>query len=210
MDANQLQTALQIAADSEDFQTAGRIRDELRARQSADGCTSWQQLGVPDWLADRAEQYGLRFPTGKLFGVDVYIPAVNCRCNFVNLTALDMTCRGAGQTCVEACTSSTACPCYLLKFARPQNCAEVQARAAEVLQARRDCIIQSETGSGKTLLFLMPVLSQLDFPPETPLTDFEVHNGIICEQSYQALQQVAVIGCLHLASCGRWACMLRC
>lgn len=53
-------------------------------------------------------------------------------------------------------------------------CAEVQARAAEVLQARRDCIIQSETGSGKTLSFLMPVLSQLDYPPDTPLAGFEV------------------------------------
>jgi UvrB/uvrC motif len=71
MDANQLQTALQIAVDSEDFQTAGRIRDELRGRQDSNGSggggggTSWRQLGVPDWLADRAEQYGLRFPTGQ-------------------------------------------------------------------------------------------------------------------------------------------------
>lgn len=70
MDANQLQTALQIAVDGEDFQTAGRIRDELRGRQDSNGscgggCSSWRQLGVPDWLADRAEQYGLRFPTGR-------------------------------------------------------------------------------------------------------------------------------------------------
>ena len=70
MDANQLQTALQIAVDGEDFQTAGRIRDELRGRQDSNGSgggggTSWRQLGVPDWLADRAEQYGLRFPSGQ-------------------------------------------------------------------------------------------------------------------------------------------------
>ena len=51
--------------------------------------------------------------------------------------------------------------------------AEVQTRAAAVLQSRRDAVIQSETGSGKTMSFLMPVLSQLDYPPQVPLSEFQ-------------------------------------
>ncbi len=61
--------------------------------------------------------------------------------------------------------------------------AEVQARAAEIVRRRRDCTIQSETGSGKTLSFLMPVLSALDYPPETPLSDFQV--GMSCSELVQ-------------------------
>ncbi len=66
LDANQLQTMLQIAVDSEDFARAGALRDELNARQG--GGASWAQLGVLDWLVDRAEQLGLRFPTGVYAG----------------------------------------------------------------------------------------------------------------------------------------------
>ena len=49
----------------------------------------------------------------------------------------------------------------------------MQTRAAAVLQSRRDAVIQSETGSGKTMSFLMPVLSQLDYPPDLPLSEFQ-------------------------------------
>lgn len=44
---------------------------------------------------------------------------------------------------------------------------EVQQRAAPLLLDHDDCIIRSETGSGKTLSFLLPLLSQLSYPPET-------------------------------------------
>ncbi len=41
------------------------ISDALRRRSgSAAGPSDWRQLGVPEWLADRAEQLGFRFPTG--------------------------------------------------------------------------------------------------------------------------------------------------
>lgn len=48
-----------------------------------------------------------------------------------------------------------------------------------MLQSRRDAVIQSETGSGKTMSFLMPVLSQLDYPPQPPLSEFQA-RGIPC------------------------------
>jgi hypothetical protein len=43
----------------------------------------------------------------------------------------------------------------------------VQKRAAPVILGGDDCIIQSETGSGKTLSFLLPLLSWLSYPPDT-------------------------------------------
>jgi hypothetical protein len=43
---------------------------------------------------------------------------------------------------------------------------EVQKRAAPVILDEDDCIIQSETGSGKTLSFLLPALSKLSYPPD--------------------------------------------
>ncbi|MCA9785085.1 MAG: DEAD/DEAH box helicase, partial [Candidatus Cloacimonetes bacterium] len=38
----------------------------------------------------------------------------------------------------------------------------VQAKAIPILRDRRDLIVQSKTGSGKTGAFLLPVLQQLD------------------------------------------------
>jgi ATP-dependent RNA helicase DeaD len=38
---------------------------------------------------------------------------------------------------------------------------EVQAAAIPILQAGRDCVIQSPTGSGKTLAFLIPMVERL-------------------------------------------------
>lgn len=66
VDANQLHTQLRIAVEAEDFLMAGSLRDELQFRcltDSDSGGSSWQELGLPDWLAERAEQYGFRFPT---------------------------------------------------------------------------------------------------------------------------------------------------
>ncbi|KAK9816599.1 hypothetical protein WJX72_002558 [[Myrmecia] bisecta] len=83
------------------------IRDRLQQLLGKEGVAlaDWAKLGVPEWLADRLEHLGFRFPT------------------------------------------------------------EVQKRAARVLLDRSDAIIQSETGSGKTLSFLVPLLSLLDYPP---------------------------------------------
>ena len=41
------------------------ISDALRRRSGAAAQPSdWRELGIPEWLADRAEQLGYRFPTG--------------------------------------------------------------------------------------------------------------------------------------------------
>ncbi len=44
--------------------------------------------------------------------------------------------------------------------------AEVQKRATRVVRSGADAIIQSVTGSGKTMAFLMPLLSALVYPPQ--------------------------------------------
>ena len=65
-DTNRLTTALNVAIAAEDYGLAARIRDRLseltngESERSAD----WRKLGVPDWLASRAECIGYRFPTG--------------------------------------------------------------------------------------------------------------------------------------------------
>lgn len=196
LDANQLQTVLQIAVDSEDFARAGTIRDELNSRQGGGAAgASWQQLGVPDWLADRAEQLGLRFPTGKVVMQISRHRRDPLRADDMPQTSCHALLRPSLQVChaphlmcptVTAGIMSEGCEVASLKTA------EVQSRAAEVVAQRRDCIVQSETGSGKTLSFLMPVLSALDYPPQTPLEDFQVtcfRHGVpaICEFQRHAL-----------------------
>ena len=59
-------TALNVAIAAEDYGLAARIRDRLseltdgESERSAD----WRKLGIPEWLASRAECMGYRFPTG--------------------------------------------------------------------------------------------------------------------------------------------------
>jgi len=48
---------------------------------------------------------------------------------------------------------------------------EVQKRCTPILTSKDDCIIRSETGSGKTLSFLLPLLSILPYPPHVYLDD---------------------------------------
>lgn len=48
---------------------------------------------------------------------------------------------------------------------------EVQKRSTPILTSKDDCIIRSETGSGKTLSFLLPLLSILPYPPQVYLDD---------------------------------------
>lgn len=69
LDQNQLQTALNTAIASEDYALAGRLRDRLKGLLGDAGSSQglpgdWQSLGILDWLAERAERLGYRFPTG--------------------------------------------------------------------------------------------------------------------------------------------------
>lgn len=65
MDTNQLQTALTNAILSEDYSLAARLRNQLQAVQGKGPMLEldWKSFGCPDWLAERAEQLGYRFPT---------------------------------------------------------------------------------------------------------------------------------------------------
>lgn len=65
LDSNQLQTALNNAIAAEDYALASQLSARLKAAQGADGIAlDWRALGVPDWLAERAEQLHYKFPTG--------------------------------------------------------------------------------------------------------------------------------------------------
>ena len=67
MDSNQLQTALNNAIKSEDYALAATLSKMLKELQGADAnlVLDWRSFGCPDWLAERAEQMGFRFPTGS-------------------------------------------------------------------------------------------------------------------------------------------------
>ena len=59
-------------------------------------------------------------------------------------------------------------PCALLSHT------EVQRRAAPVLLSGADCVVGSDTGSGKTLSFLLPLLARLRYPPHIFLDQMKV------------------------------------
>lgn len=66
-DANELTTALNNAIAAEQYELAARLRDRLRQLSGSDaGPADWQSLGIPTWLAQRAEHIGYRIPTGAL------------------------------------------------------------------------------------------------------------------------------------------------
>jgi hypothetical protein len=71
MDTNQLQTALARAIAAEDYSIAAAVRDQLQKRMAEKTGSDeplkvldWRALGIPAWLADRAERLLLKFPTG--------------------------------------------------------------------------------------------------------------------------------------------------
>ena len=65
LDSNQLQTALNNAIMSEDYGLAARLRNQLQGLgEVAKGNLDWRSFGCPEWLAERAEQLGFKFPTG--------------------------------------------------------------------------------------------------------------------------------------------------
>lgn len=65
-DTNRLTTALNVAIAAEDYKLAATIRDRLAELTGNDSEASadWTKLGIPEWLAERAERIGYRFPTG--------------------------------------------------------------------------------------------------------------------------------------------------
>ncbi len=65
-DTNRLTTALNIAIAAEDYKLAAHIRDRLAELTGSDSevTADWTKLGIPEWLAERAERIGYRFPTG--------------------------------------------------------------------------------------------------------------------------------------------------
>ena len=83
-DANQLVTQLNSALAQEDYARASQLRDQLKAVQgSSDSLADWREYGCPDWLADRAEKLGFRFPTGTTLHTCLCTAAVWCLLRFV-------------------------------------------------------------------------------------------------------------------------------
>lgn len=84
-DLNQLTTRLNQAVAAEDYRLASRIKARLAevAGPAAQPPLSWQAMGLPDWLIDRAERLGYRLPTdvqqraarSMLLGADVLVRA---------------------------------------------------------------------------------------------------------------------------------------
>ena len=67
-----------------------------------------------------------------------------------------------------------AAPAHAATPALCLQSAEVQKRTTPVILLEgNDCIVQSETGSGKTLSFLMPLLSLLRYPPQLYTDDLK-------------------------------------
>ena len=66
LDSNQLQTALNTAIAGEDWKQAAKLRDALNSQTGEASQLDWRQFGLPEWLADRVDRLGYRFPTGEL------------------------------------------------------------------------------------------------------------------------------------------------
>ncbi|GIL51789.1 hypothetical protein Vafri_7708 [Volvox africanus] len=134
-DTNALQTALAAAIQSEDFELAAAVRDQLRrvaGGGNAAGRIDWAATGMPSWLADRAQRLGYRFPT------------------------------------------------------------EIQRRSAPVLLAGSDAVVASETGSGKTLSFLLPLLARMSYPPDIFMDEMKGPQGLVVVPTMELGVQVAL------------------
>eukprot|EP00891_Asterochloris_glomerata_P003480 jgi/Astpho2/3480/Aster-08115 len=100
-------TAAIQTSQGEDWKQAANLRDALHTQTGEASQLDWRQYGLPEWLADRVDRLGYRFPT------------------------------------------------------------EVQRQAAAAIWGGSDALIHAATGSGKTLAFLLPLLAQLSYPPDT-------------------------------------------
>ncbi len=64
LDLNQLQTALTTAISAEDYVLASKLRDKLNNLVgSANVTIDWAAADIPQWLMERAENLGYKFPT---------------------------------------------------------------------------------------------------------------------------------------------------
>lgn len=146
----------------------------------------WASLDVPAWLSDRLERLGFKFPTGTLLlkGIPCWIKG-NLLMNQGNLLLHQRSCLLHPTVCHDLVCSATSTPstprltCPPTFFVttptpgRPWPCAEVQRRSTTVLMGGMDAAIQSETGSGKTLSFLVPILARMQYPPDFFLEDLK-------------------------------------
>lgn len=69
-DLNVLQTALREAVDREQYPEAAKLRDQISKLGGGCNQKDWRALGLPEWLADRAERCPPCLPV--LYG-DVYV-----------------------------------------------------------------------------------------------------------------------------------------
>lgn len=54
----------------------------------------------------------------------------------------------------------------------------MQRQAAAAIWGGSDALIHAATGSGKTLAFLLPLLAQLSYPPDTYPEDLKVSSEL--------------------------------
>ncbi|KAG2436757.1 hypothetical protein HXX76_006281 [Chlamydomonas incerta] len=70
---------------------------------------------------------------------------------------------------------------------------EVQRRAAPVLLSGADCVVGSDTGSGKTLSFLLPLLARLRYPPDIFLDQMKGPQAVLVVPTMELGVQVALL-----------------
>ena len=64
LDSNQLHTALAKAVAAEKYEEAAEIKVQMQQRSGDVPEASWENLGLPQWLAERVVQLGYVLPTG--------------------------------------------------------------------------------------------------------------------------------------------------
>ncbi|KAG2444058.1 hypothetical protein HYH02_009001 [Chlamydomonas schloesseri] len=70
---------------------------------------------------------------------------------------------------------------------------EVQRRSAPVLLSGADCVVGSDTGSGKTLSFLLPLLARLRYPPDIFLDQMKGPQAVMVVPTMELGVQVALL-----------------
>ncbi|GLC37061.1 hypothetical protein PLESTB_001395900 [Pleodorina starrii] len=70
---------------------------------------------------------------------------------------------------------------------------EIQRRSAPVLLSGSDAVVASETGSGKTLSFLMPLLDRLTYPPEMFPDEMKGPQAVVLVPTLELGVQVALL-----------------
>ncbi|GIL51790.1 hypothetical protein Vafri_7708 [Volvox africanus] len=69
---------------------------------------------------------------------------------------------------------------------------EIQRRSAPVLLAGSDAVVASETGSGKTLSFLLPLLARMSYPPDIFMDEMKGPQGLVVVPTMELGVQVAL------------------